>query len=779
MKWTTYLKIFVFLIALGSMFTLVYAQKTVQDPIQDIRKQPSINGDRYTYERVDKAQSIREYTDVKPRVVRGDIQKIEYYRNNRKVNPDTTPARGDISVEVTPKIDVGTYTTLPNGVQKGNFGYSIQINPWFNSTWQYRVPITISSSDVSSDLTDFPVYTDISNLPSQFHDNVQSDMCDVRVTKADGSTQLPAERVSYNATADTGELHHKQNLSSSTDTTYYIYWGTSGTTTCPATTATNGRDNVWTSYEAVFHLNDPGDGSSVVDSTGGSADGSLQDGAIFASGSLGEGLDTNGTPTDAGWASTNFETAVTNGDFSISAWVSGDGTFNNYEAIASNRDNSAVAGFLWGSENGGGNWEMLLTGGKKIKSGVSASWQSPTHLVSVVDQGTDVSFYENGSLTSSPSSTTAVDIGSTNGQAMRIGTHNENNRFWDGLIDEVRFGDDLLSSEWVSTEYAIQSDNTNFLNIGTTEVLNEAPSQFNLTSPNGDTFNGKTNVTFNWDSANDVDNDTLSYTVNVYNRSSGNFVTNTTTTNNVTTVDIELTPSNYSWNATVTDGQATNTSVQTYQFDIVDVPNNPPSQFNLTNPNNKTFNGVQDITLNWESANDANNDTLTYTARVYDNNGILVYNQSTTNTETVITNVSVGNYSWNATVTDGQDVNTSVQKYNFIVQKLVSACTNYAQCIDGRQECLQTNDGTNPDTFDRTCTSTNLGSGFLAIMLGVSFVLMFFGWRMRHYQLGVLGSFTGILTSLGIIYINFLYTFVLISIFITTGYLFATNRLQS
>jgi hypothetical protein len=760
------------------MFTLVYAQKTVQDPIQDIRKQPSINGDRYTYERVDKAQSIREYTDVKPRVVRGDIQKIEYYRNNRKVNPDTEPARGDISVEVTPKIDVGTYTTLPNGVQRGNFGYSIQINPWFNSTWQYRVPITISSSDVSSDLTDFPVYTDISNLPSQFHNNVQSDMCDVRVTKADGSTQLPAERVNYDAGTDTGELHHKQNLSSSSDTTYYIYWGTSGTTTCPANTASNGRNNVWTEYEAVYHL-DESSGTTATDSSGNGNDGTYNgDLPTRVTGAYGHGQDFDGS----GDYIDIPIVAQTNTDFTVSAvmemdttddfanWVwGGRGGGNTAWSLVQDNDGNSNDLSLY-SRISGGNFERLNTGESSTNTNY---WFTGTHD----DSTNGVEAFING--VSETSSTRPDNLNTVDTQTIGY-SQDSSGGYWDGIITSVRVTHTIASSGWLSTGYDMQDDNINFLNIGTTEIENEAPSQFNLTSPNNTTFNGKTNVTFNWDSANDADNDTLSYTVNVYNRSNSNFVTNATTTNNVTTVDIELTPSNYSWNATVTDGQATSTSVQTYQFDIVDVPNNPPSQFNLTSPNNTTFNGEQDIILDWESANDANNDTLNYNIIVYDRStNAILYNVTTGNTVTTIQNVTVGNYSWNGTVTDGQATNTSVQTYTFNVKELVSACTVYAQCVDGRQECLQTNDGTSPEAFNRTCTSTNLGSGFLAIMLGVSFVLMFFGWRMRHYQLGVLGSFTGILTSLGIIYINFLYTFVLISIFITTGYLFATNRLQS
>jgi len=34
---------------------------------------------------------------------------------------------------------------------------------WYNSSWDYRVKITIESDEVDSTLTDFPVYVDLSD----------------------------------------------------------------------------------------------------------------------------------------------------------------------------------------------------------------------------------------------------------------------------------------------------------------------------------------------------------------------------------------------------------------------------------------------------------------------------------------------------------------------------------------------------------------------------------------------------------------------------------------
>lgn len=49
---------------------------------------------------------------------------------------------------------------------------------------------------MSADQTDFPVYVNLNNLPAAFHSHVnQTDARDIRVTKDDGTTELPREVV--------------------------------------------------------------------------------------------------------------------------------------------------------------------------------------------------------------------------------------------------------------------------------------------------------------------------------------------------------------------------------------------------------------------------------------------------------------------------------------------------------------------------------------------------------------------------------------------------------
>ncbi|MEK7577678.1 MAG: hypothetical protein AAB492_03640, partial [Patescibacteria group bacterium] len=57
---------------------------------------------------------------------------------------------------------------------------------WYSDTWGFRIKLTIDNTKVDADLTDFPVYVNLSLLPGLFHSHVnQTDARDIRVTKSD------------------------------------------------------------------------------------------------------------------------------------------------------------------------------------------------------------------------------------------------------------------------------------------------------------------------------------------------------------------------------------------------------------------------------------------------------------------------------------------------------------------------------------------------------------------------------------------------------------------
>jgi hypothetical protein len=98
---------------------------------------------------------------------------------------------------------------------------------WYNAGWSYRKKITVDCTKVAADLTDFPVLVSLSSDPD-LAARAQSDGDDILFTSTDGTTKLNHEIEYFNG--GTGELVawvNVPNLSSSTDTDIYMYYGNS------------------------------------------------------------------------------------------------------------------------------------------------------------------------------------------------------------------------------------------------------------------------------------------------------------------------------------------------------------------------------------------------------------------------------------------------------------------------------------------------------------------------------------------------------------------------
>jgi hypothetical protein len=128
--------------------------------------------------------------------------------------------------------------------------------------------VTIDNTEVAADLTDYPVYVDLSDLPASFWSTVASGGGDIRCYKSDGTTELAREVVSCDTTAETGELHllYSGTLSSSVDTVIQIH--ADGSSADYAAGATYGRNEVWSDYGAVYHMADNPSGGTLTDATG-------------------------------------------------------------------------------------------------------------------------------------------------------------------------------------------------------------------------------------------------------------------------------------------------------------------------------------------------------------------------------------------------------------------------------------------------------------------------------------------------------------------------------
>lgn len=140
------------------------------------------------------------------------------------------------------------------------------LDPWWNSNWGYARKITINSSDIDSDLTNFPVLVYLNSSRIDWT-KVQDDLDDLRFVWNDNSTVLKYEIEDYSANDDAW-IWVKVDASSISDTEFFMYYGNPG--------ATSGEDaeNVWDSnFIMVQHLKDE-TASTILDSTQYDNDGS-------------------------------------------------------------------------------------------------------------------------------------------------------------------------------------------------------------------------------------------------------------------------------------------------------------------------------------------------------------------------------------------------------------------------------------------------------------------------------------------------------------------------
>lgn len=122
---------------------------------------------------------------------------------------------------------------------------------WYNSSWTYRQKVTIDATKVDEVFQVFPLYTSKLNL--DFFDRALAGAADVRITQADGTTEIARYIVAHDATAHTGcilvDVHADVSISTNTD--YWVYYGNAGASD-HAATATYGRNAVFNSHAGAY-----------------------------------------------------------------------------------------------------------------------------------------------------------------------------------------------------------------------------------------------------------------------------------------------------------------------------------------------------------------------------------------------------------------------------------------------------------------------------------------------------------------------------------------------
>ena len=131
------------------------------------------------------------------------------------------------------------------------------LSNWYNSGWNKRRQINVSSSKITANLTNFPILIDI--YDTALHNYSRADGYDILFTSSDGKTKLNHEIEYFDKNYNSTHAHLvtwvKVNLSSVSNNVFYMYYNNSDSQNQQR------PSGVWDSnYMMVQHLEETGTG---------------------------------------------------------------------------------------------------------------------------------------------------------------------------------------------------------------------------------------------------------------------------------------------------------------------------------------------------------------------------------------------------------------------------------------------------------------------------------------------------------------------------------------
>lgn len=372
------------------------------------------------------------------------------------------------------------------------------------TSFSYHKRVTINASKIAEDLSNFPVWlnvTDAELKDTSNGGNIQPDGDDISFFSSDNSTRYSHEIELYDGVSGTlGCWINVTQVSSSSNTICYMYYGNAG--------ASNQQNSsgVWDSnYVLVLHMNGTGgDGSTVWDSsryTNHGTKGSVQSGwSNQTSGKVGHCQDFNlmehkqyinttsdssldfGGDTDAVWtveAWYKFETEIEDAESAPKLFAKddagGDKRRGWYYHIYDNDDGGADDMVFYVSQNADGTTsdaEIDLTGNNLDDN----NWHYMMGVTSYDSAGTDYHYYyENGNIEKQGELSNTNSLSSeSNDLYLWVGCHEQGNG-WEGQLDEIRVSNIARNGSYQGAVYNNTNDPASFLYLGA-EVEGDASS---------------------------------------------------------------------------------------------------------------------------------------------------------------------------------------------------------------------------------------------------------------------------------------------------------------
>ncbi|MFW9904138.1 MAG: DUF2341 domain-containing protein, partial [Candidatus Thorarchaeota archaeon] len=332
---------------------------------------------------------------------------------------------------------------------------------WVDTRWKFRKNITIQSSKVSGDLTDFPILIDI--IDEDLYNNIQVDGGDIFFTNSTGH-KLPHEIDICDRHSSSTQIHlvawiKIPNLSSTKDTTISMYYGN------PTCANQDSPEEVWdNNYMGVWHLSESPTGP-IIDSSDNNNDGTSYGSMTTADQVEGK--------IDGSLAFDGDDDYISCGDvdvveeITVSLWVK----FTTINPPA-NIDYVTKGGSykIWQEGNKDGFFLFTLyTTPTTWNTSAYINPSQPTdtwmYLVGKYD-GSTTYFYVDGVLSESdplPGTINQNDIDLEFGRRI-------DNGYLNGSIDEVRISNVSRSVDWIVTEYNNQYDLNSFYSVSPKET---------------------------------------------------------------------------------------------------------------------------------------------------------------------------------------------------------------------------------------------------------------------------------------------------------------------
>lgn len=354
------------------------------------------------------------------------------------------------------------------------------------SDWTKRVPLTIDSSKIGSDLTHFPIPIFLNSSSgisakdvTEIFDDLGANSKKIAITQDDGTTQIYGEIEQWDSVGEQAVLWVSKSdlvLDSDVDTILYLYFDNTQADNNSYIGDVGGRTEVFDSYtKAVWHLKELGNGTlgEYIDSTannhdgqGGAGTGSKVPTQVDAKIYKGQSFDGGDLIKIVNHSDFQFGTS----SFHIKVWVKFNDKTGVQNFIAYSTATGAVQ-FCWNGSNFTvyGQTSTVLT-----TSGLPTINNGQWYYLEFVRSGNNWQIYVDKISYASVTDTRSLGL-PNHARAIALGaevTAPSYSQFLKGVLDDFTVANGIArSNDWSNASYDAEIDN--FVTFGNTEIDNE------------------------------------------------------------------------------------------------------------------------------------------------------------------------------------------------------------------------------------------------------------------------------------------------------------------